>query len=149
MIVEILKNSKKILKKINLNEEELCEIFYLRKHLSWRVRRAMCDFCAAVRGEVAEKILESIAEDRSSSVREKAISTFKFFPEKYRFVLRFFNDPDANVRNSAVSCIKYMEIPKEKLPSIIEKLRVLLKDPSQQVAKNSAVSIIHILRKSR
>ncbi|MCD6422809.1 MAG: HEAT repeat domain-containing protein [Elusimicrobia bacterium] len=149
MIVEILKNSKKILKKINLNEEELCEIFYLRKHLSWRVRRAMCDFCAAVRGEVAEKILESIAEDRSSSVREKAISTFKFFPEKYRFVLRFFNDPDANVRNSAVSCIKYMEIPKEKLPSIIEKLRILLKDPSQQVAKNSAVSIIHILRKSR
>jgi len=149
MIVEILKNSKKILKKINLNEEELCEIFYLRKHLSWRVRRAMCDFCAAVRGEVAEKILESIAKDRSSSVREKAISTFKFFPKKYRFVLRFFNDPDANVRNSAVSCIKYMEIPKEKLPSIIEKLRVLLKDPSQQVAKNSAVSIIHILRKSR
>jgi len=149
MIVEILKNSEKILKKINLNEEELREIFYLRKHLSWRVRRAMCNFCVGVGTQWAEKILESIAEDKSPSVREKAVSTFKFFPGKYSFVLKFFNDTNANVRNSAVSCMRYMEIPKEKLPSVIEKLRVLLKDPSQQVARNSAVSIIHILRKSR
>ncbi|MFH1957948.1 MAG: HEAT repeat domain-containing protein [bacterium] len=149
MIVECLYAVSKILRNsdFKVEEEEVKEIFSLVSAKSRKVRRALAEFCGEVKGPVSEKTLEQLSKDFFESVRAKAVEAFGNFPGRAGHLLRFFNDPNVFVRNVAVTSIKFMDIPEDGRGDIVERLRVLLKSPSHEIADNAAKSIIHILRK--
>jgi len=149
MIVECLYAVSKILRNsgFQAEEDEVKEVFSLASAKSRKVRRALAEFCGEVKGPESEKTLEKLSKDFFESVRAKAVEAFGNFPGRAGHLLRFFNDPSVFVRNVAVTSIKFMALPEGSKGEIVERLRVLLKSPSHEIADNAAKSIIHILRK--
>ncbi len=149
MIIECFYAVSKILRNsdFKVEEEEVKEVFSLVSDKSWRVRRALAEFCGEVKGRLSEKTLEKLSGDFFESVRAKAVEAFGNFPGRAGHLLKFFSDPRISVRNAAVASIKFMDIPEDGKSDIVERLRVLLKSPSHEIADNAAKSIIYILRK--
>jgi len=149
MIAECLYAVSKILRNsgFQVGEEEVKEVFSLASAKSWRVRRALAEFCGEVKGPLSEKTLEQLSGDFFESVRAKAVESFGNCPGRWFNLLKFFTDPRISVRSAAVASIKFTDIPEDSREEIVERLRILLKSPSHEIASNAAKSILHILRK--
>lgn len=146
-IVEALIAASKVISGATavFSPREFRDIFSLCEHNSWRVRRAVCEFASRSGRDEAQTVVKRLCFDSNTSVRVKAVESLAFFTGKSAFIAKLFNDPDEVIRAAAVSTIKFMDIPEKQLPGIIEKLRLHLKDPSHEVAENSARSILSLL----
>ncbi len=131
----------------HITPSEISIIFKLSEHSSWRVRRAFCEFAAAVGGDEARDRIHQLCFDFNTGVRVKAVEVLAAFPGSYQFVTKFFNNNNELLRAVAVSTVKDMDIPEKPLIKIIEKLRLKLKDPYHEVCEKAAESILFLLRK--
>jgi len=113
------------------------DLSYLVSDKSFAVRRALAVFCGESAGKFAQKTLNALTKDVSAVVRGAAVSSLS------KFCGRAF------VRLSAVNALSETEMPPRVLDPAVEKLRLLLKDPSHEVAEAASKTILTIVRREQ
>ena len=111
------------------------------------VRVALASFCGAEGGGASLKALKELVKDLSPAVRGRAIKELARFPGSEGDILFFLDDRSAFVRFSAAAALSETDMPGHVLNRAVEKLRLLLKDPSHEVAAAASNSILSIVRK--
>ncbi|PIX14971.1 MAG: hypothetical protein COZ72_04695, partial [Elusimicrobia bacterium CG_4_8_14_3_um_filter_50_9] len=108
---------------------------------------ALASFCGAEGGGASLKALKELVKDLSPAVRGRAIKELARFPGSEGDILFFLDDRSAFVRFSAAAALSETDMPGHVLNRAVEKLRLLLKDPSHEVAAAASNSILSIVRK--
>ncbi|MEA2081714.1 MAG: HEAT repeat domain-containing protein, partial [Elusimicrobiota bacterium] len=132
---------------LEIDEEGEKDIFSLVSDRSAAVRRALAVFCGESAGNFSETALGTLLKDTSAAVRGAAVSSLLKFPGREADILRFFDDSSAFVRLSAVKALSKTEVPPHVLHIAVEKLRLLLKDPSHEVGEAASKAILTLVRK--
>lgn len=125
------------------------DLSYLVSDKSFAVRRALAVFCGESAGKFAQKTLNALTKDVSAVVRGAAVSSLSKFYGREEDILLFLDDSSAFVRLSAVNALSETEMPSRVLDPAVEKLRLLLKDPSHEVAEAASKTILSIVRRKQ
>ncbi|MBA3066260.1 HEAT repeat domain-containing protein [bacterium] len=134
---------------LKLDEEKEEALFSLVSDKSAGVRRALAFFCGESAGKFSVTALNTLIKDVSPEVRGSAVSALGKFPGRGEDILTFFDDVSSFVRFSAVKALVETDMPDYILSRAVEKLRLLLKDPSHEVAEAASKTILSIIRRKK
>jgi len=148
LIVSCLKAVSAVLRRTSPTGENPIDkkVFSLVSHGYWQVRRALAELCGEWRADKSPEALVKLSRDPSINVRVRAVESLAKYPASAELVCGFFSSSSPAVKSAAASSVKFINIPEENISAVVEKLRIMLKDPSHDVAANAAKSIIYILR---